>query len=442
MSNIPDITSLSDLLNTSPSQPSVESQQNRNPDILLDQVDQNSHKQIHEYTSDNSKQKLEDDGDIDSDNGDMQLQLPKSELPDDKIEELEKLLNQQSIKLDLSNERNDLIKKRTSLKSSVEELRVKVKYLQNMNEKQRQKDRLGKLLEHNDKRFIESQKPKPVEAPADQDDNEYILNNLHVLPSNDWMKRLNMARKFYPYLEINEAQNTTVYDDKKSTFVRTISYTVISPYLFRLPIEVSINSSDESIMSISIANDNVKEGIMTNFSLLSSSFTKVLVQNYILNGKVDLVMYSLNSLSIAIHKRISTLYKLIRKFRQYIKSESYIGDLLKKQEIEDDATIFSILKSVDNVEFTIPVNGTSNDHFTIKFQWEIVVSNSVNAECASDPKIFLTKDRDIQATEERVPKSSCTIQGANSLFLRLSKEYGIFNAVCILFNNVFHISSG
>ena len=110
MSNIPDITSLSDLLNTSPSQPSVESQQNRNPDILLDQVDQNSHKQIHEYTSDNSKQKLEDDGDIDSDNGDMQLQLPKSELPDDKIEELEKLLNQQSIKLDLSNERNDLIK--------------------------------------------------------------------------------------------------------------------------------------------------------------------------------------------------------------------------------------------------------------------------------------------------------------------------------------------
>ena len=276
-----------------------------------------------------------------------------------------------------------------------------------MNEKQRQKDRLGKLLEHNDKRFIESQKPKPVEAPADQDDNEYILNNLHVLPSNDSMKRLNMAKKFYPYLEINEAQNTTVYDDKKSTFVRTISYTVISPYLFRLPIEVSINSSDESIMSISIANDNVKEGIMTNFSLLSSSFTKVLVQNYILNGKVDLVMYSLNSLSIAIHKRISTLYKLIRKFRQYIKSESYIGDLLKKQEIEDDATIFSILKSVDNVEFTIPVNGTSNDHFTIKFQWEIVVSNSVNAECASDPKIFLTKDRDIQATEERVPKSSC-----------------------------------
>ena len=139
MSNIPDITSLSDLLNTSPSQPSVESQQNRNPDILLDQVDQNSHKQIHEYTSDNSKQKLEDDGDIDSDNGDMQLQLPKSELPDDKIEELEKLLNQQSIKLDLSNERNDLIKKRTSLKSSVEELRVKVKYLQNMNEKQDKK---------------------------------------------------------------------------------------------------------------------------------------------------------------------------------------------------------------------------------------------------------------------------------------------------------------
>ena len=181
-----------------------------------------------------------------------------------------------------------------------------------------------------------------MEAPADQDDNEYILNNLHVLPSNDWMKRLNMAKKFYPYLEINEAQNTTVYDDKKSTFVRTISYTVISPYLFRLPIEVSINSSDESIMSISIANDNVKEGIMTNFSLLSSSFTKVLVQNYILNGKVDLVMYSLNSLSIAIHKRISTLYKLIRKFRQYIKSESYIGDLLKKTRIEEMLQYFEI----------------------------------------------------------------------------------------------------
>lgn len=441
MSNIPDITSLSDLLNTSPSQPSIESQQNRNHNTLLGQDDQNSHKQINEYTSDNLKQK-QDDGDINSANDDNQLHLSKSQLPDDKIEELEKLLNQQSIKLDLSNERNDLIKKRTSLKSSVEELRVKVKYLQNMSEKQRQKDRLGKLLEHNDKRFIESQKPSTVEASADQDDNEYILKNLHVLPSNDWIKRLNMAKKFYPYLEINEAQNTTLYDDKKSTFVRTISYTVISPYLFCLPIEVSINSSDESIMSIAIANDNNKEGIMTNFSLLSPSFTKVLVQNYILNAKIDLVMYSLNSLSIAIHKRILTLYKLIRKYRQYIKSGSYIDDLLKEQEIEDDATIFSILKSVNNVEFKLPVNGTSNDHFVIKFQWEIVITNSVNAECASDPKIFLTKDRDIHTIEEKILRSSCAVQGANSLFLRLSKEYGIYNAVCILFNNVFQISSG
>ncbi|CUM49015.1 uncharacterized protein AC631_03052 [Debaryomyces fabryi] len=441
MSNIPDITSLSDLLNTSPSQPLVENQQDRNPNLLLDQAEK-SQNQIYEYTRNIQQQKNEDNEDINTDTEENRLKVSRSGLPDDKIEELEKLLNQQSIKLDLSNERNDLIKKRTSLKNSVEELRVKVKYLQNTNEKQRQKDRLGKLLEQSDKAFIESQKPKTVEAPVDQDDNEYLLNNLHVLPSNDWIKRLNMAKKFYPYLEISEAQNKTLYNDKKSAFVRSISFTVTSPYIFRIPIEVSINPSDESILSISIPNDDNKEGVITNFSLLSPSFTRVMIQNYMLNGKVDLVMYSLNSLSITIRKRISTLYKLLRNFRQYIKSDSYIGDLIQEQAIEDDSIVFSILKSVDNLEFTIPVNNNSKDNFIIKLQWEIVIANSINADCASDTRVFITKEKDIHAADEKVVKSSFAIRDANSLFVRLSKEYGIFNAVCILLNNIFHISSG
>jgi len=440
MSNIPDITSLSDLLNTSPSQPLVESQQDRSPNLLLDRAEK-SHNQINNLTRNNQQERNEYYEDLNTDAEENRLKTSKGGLPDDKIEDLEKLLNQQSIKLDLSNERNELIKKRTSLKSSIEELRVKVKYLHNTNEKQRQKERLGKLLEQNDQVFIESQKPKAVEAPVDQDDNEYLLKNLHVLPSSDWIKRLNMAKKFCPYLEISEAQNKTFYNDRTNTFIRSIKFTVSSPYLFRLPIEVSINSSDETILSISIPNDDNKEGIVTNFSLLSLSFTRVMIQNYILNRKVDLVMYGLNSLSISIRKRISILYKLLRKFRLYIKSDSYIGDLIQEKEIEDDAIIFSILKSVDNIEFTIPVNNYSKDYFTIKLQWEIVIANSVSADCASDTRVFITKDKDIHTASGTLSKSSFAIKDANSLFLRLSREYGTFNAVCILLDNIFHISS-
>lgn len=432
MSNIPDITTLSDLLNTSPSQPAVEDQKRAIPNSFHDQKDE-KHQQIYEYSQAEQKQILEE-GDDTSGVASLSRPLTKSQLPDAKIEDLEKLLGQQSMKIDLSNERNDLLKKRSTLKTSVDELRIKVKHLQSLNERQNQKARLGKLLEKNDARFLEKQRPKTDSAPETQEDNDYILKNLHVLPSNDWIKRLDLVKKFYTYMEIEKAELMTSYDDKSGALIRTIKFIARSPFLFILPITVMINSTDESIIQIKIPNANDKDGIITSFLLLSPSFTRTFIQNYILCKKLDLVMYSLNSLSIALHKRISAFYKIIRNFRQYVSSGSYIDDLLKDQDTENQNVVFAILKTVDNINFNVPIDEKPNCQFKMTLLWEIILPNSINGDCKGDVKIFLEEYK----LQEDGQTSSRVIEGANSLFLRLSKEYGIFNAVCILFNNVFN----
>lgn len=421
MSNIPDITSLSDLLNTSPSQPVEEKQRNEFPNGILFPDEKQDQSQTNTNVPNNEE---------------------SAKSPDENVDRIEKLLSRQSIKLNLSNERNELVKKRSSLKTSIDELKHKVKHLQDLKKKQIRSNKIGQLLEENSNRFIETEIPKKVPVSMDKDDSASILKNLHVLPSTDWLERLSLVRKFYPHLEIDKVEADTSYDVNKNSFTRTISYIVVSPLLFRLPITININSPDESVSSIHIPDSVGKDGLMTNFIMLSPSFAKVLILNYILNQKVDLMMFSLNSLSMVIHDRISTMYKLIRTFSKYISTKSSLDDLTKEKEVSQHK-INSILKNVDNLQFIIPIEESNTHHFIINLHWEVVLTDTINGECVSRLKLFLIKDVIPNLEKKNIHNSTspCIIRGTNSLFTGLSKEYGVYNAVSIVFKNIFGITT-
>lgn len=431
MSNIQDITSLSDLLATSPSQPLIEEKQKKNlqvglatakslHDIVEDsQEEDNKRREVDSNGNENEPIKpspvnnglIENEGIVidegftdDNDNGEHGPEM------NDEEQELTELLNLRSRKLQLSEERSNLLKKRSSLKLAIEETRLKLTTHRLKKEDESTKIQLQELLENNTNAYLQK------ESNSNISEQEKILKELNVLPSQDWEHRLTLVKKFFTGIEIDKVRTYNEFNDQNE-LERKIEYTVISPLLFRLKVSISVRAIDDSIHEI-----NIDKQASISLSDISNSFYYVFKQNYIRGKKMDLIMYGLNSLSLLTHRRVSIFHKIIRQFRQFVDRNRF-QELIAPEELNNKIKLFSILKSVDKIDLVVPHN---ENEIKLCLVWEIELSHEWLGECESNIKLLLYH-------------KDAHLGDISSLFLKLLSESGVMNALTIIFKTCFNI---
>jgi len=367
MSNIEDITSLSDFLNTSP-------RDNAETGSIL-QLDR--------------------------------LKLVKNVERNDNDEAdsmVKQLMEQTGEKVELNDKRTSLLKQRQRLRNDIEELTLKIHQIKQKQHHQRTQNLLSEFLLKNTNNFAETNRN------VDEDD---VLNKLDVSPSSEWTQRIQLVKKFYPYLEVENISTVNRLDDLNNSLFRIIRYTLVSPLLFKLGIEIIVESRTDSISAITITQNNIAQ--------FSPSFSRILLSNYVPQRKIQLIMYGMNSLSKLVHKRVEIFYQLIRALPNNVDSMRY-GDLIQTKELSDKITLFAMLKLVDSLTFTFT---KESQLVELTLHWEIVLSNTVTGECESKLNLSITK-------EDR-------LIDCQDLFVDLAKSYGLVNALKIILKNSFNI---
>lgn len=313
------------------------------------------------------------------------------------------LFEYHSEKNGLNIRRDELLEQRSKIKSNIDDLNVKLRQLQRKQVESSTNKKLKGLLAENDN-FHTKQ-----ELVLSQDEE---LNKLDVSPLRDWTQRLKFIKKFCPYLEVDNI-NTSQFISG-DLLLRVLEYVLISPLLFK--IQFVITTVDNTISRLKID--------YTQLSLLSTSLTTVFRQNYIPKMKLPLIMYSLNSLSILLHNRVSMFHKLLRGLRKYNTDEKF-NELIQDGQISDNIKLFAILKLESYLNFSISVE---NSVVSFSFHWDIVLLNTVTGECESRLALYLSEgDRALDS---------------NTLFLDLVELYGIGNAINIILKKSFDFDLG
>lgn len=372
MSNIPDITSLSDLLNTSPSQNGDRLPKLQLNEAIVSQMDDNFY---------------------------------GSTTNDDSRLEVEKLLGQQSEKTELNVRRDGLLQERGVLQANIDELNLKVRRLKDQLLQKQAQDKLQSLLKNNSQQYAQG---KSFEVDDEQD----ILQNLHVLPSKNWLDRLKLIRKFLPYLEIDNIHMSQEFS-QNDKLMRILQYCLISPLLFRVLFTVTIFGPQDTVSDLQVD--------YAQLTILSQSFAKVLANNYIPQRKLPLIMFGLNSLSILLHKRIAMFYKLIRLLKNYIDPKFH--EFTLRQEVNDNIKLFATLKLEDCLTFNIPVD---NRLISLSLHWQIVLVDTVTGQCESQLNLYVLEGNQLL--------------DANDIFIDLVNMHGIVQAITIILKNSFNIS--
>lgn len=362
MSNIQDITTLSDILNTSPREPKDE----------LNVANRS--------TSPGA--------------GPLELNRDAASNTHTQVEELIALQEEKST---LTEKKDDLIEKREDIKDEIEQLRLKTKTLLDQR-KQRQAQRKLDVLE-NDKATRkgneETYTTPAVDISSENSDDKDILRRLNVLPSDDWDDRLKFSKMFYEYITL---KNATVGEGNEGT--REISFTVTSKN-FTVFIRILIEKADNSLVSISLPNNNE----LTTISLLSQSFYTVLVKNYVPQVKINLLIYSFNSLAELVSKRLQVMRDLVKLYPLIVNTPSP-------------------QRGTTSLTFKV------NDVNSLVFVWDILLEDSITGELETELKLHTIK---------HLPTQSTTSEVGSDVLVHLSNETDVLTAICLYLKNTYQI---
>jgi central kinetochore subunit CTF19 len=308
--------------------------------------------------------------------------------------------------VELNDKRVSLLKQRQRLRNEIEELTVKIHGIKQKHHHHKTQNLLSEFLVKNTNDFV------TINHDVNEDD---ALNKLDVSPSSDWTQRLQLVGKFYPYLTVENIATLNRLDghSPNNSLFRIIRYSLVSPLLFKVGVEIAIESRTDSISVINITQNNIAQ--------FSPSFSRILLTNYVPEKKIHLIMYGMNTLSKSIHKRVEMFYSLIRALPNNVDSTRF-GDLTQTEELSDEITLFAMLKSVDTLTFTF----TKDTHLVeLTLHWEIVLSNTVTGECERNLSLSMTKEN--------------RLIDCKSLFIDLTRSYGLMNALKIILKNSLNI---
>ena len=426
MSNIPDITSFSDLLST-PLEHSGEEGDDKKATLRASPEDEPITAPGERQIKDKQHDSVADLRDTESKETEVRSHSNRNE----------DLVEQQRLKLELIDRRNELTKNRTALKENNETLKSRINDLEIAVSRQMQDTKLARILARNNDNFLKRHY-KNEDSSKEAEDADLIVNNLNVLPSSNWSERIEKMKFFYNYLDVENVSSRLYFDSGTNEYYRTLVFEATSSELFRVGMTLRIRSYDESIVSTCIQHSE-KDKQVLNLFMLSPSYTRTLMRNYLARNKIDLVMFSLNSCASVIHQRISTFLVLMKMFPTFTNPRRYLGQSIDKFD-EVDENIVRLLKTQDTLKFDVVSPKRSQFRFTVNLQWEVAVGDVITGKCVSDVRLLITREN-IHSVKEMSTEPSYTMSSVGSLFLDLVKDYGVVHAVCIIFNNAFGIES-
>ncbi|KGR12154.1 hypothetical protein MG5_01792 [Candida albicans P57072] len=317
----------------------------------------------------------------------------------------DKLIQLQSLKIQLSEQRDQLIKSRTSSTNELNDLRLRHHQLTQELSKTRKETNIKNLLDANTSQYIKNLEVKNLK------NDDYILNNLNVLPSTDWDLRLTYIKRFVPYLEIDKIRTFNECDSEGS-MIRIIEFQLILPLIFQTSFRLLVDCENDSLKGIEIDD-------LFKISMISNSFYQMVIKNYIPNKKISTLMFGLNSFSKLLHKRMSTINKLVKSFQDNLYDAGKYQDLL---DTSDNKKLFAILQTLDQIELIFTKN---ERQFKIVFNWEIVIGDPLTGICNSRIQLYIIDILDN------------TTKNLSQVFENLLLQYDISTSLTTIIKTVF-----
>lgn len=224
-----------------------------------------------------------------------------------------------------------------------------------------------------------------------------VLHDLNVFPSTNWQDRLLLVRTLLPHIEFDNISSAP-----GESGCRVVCCTLLSPLLFLLQLRFHIDS-DSAINKIEASND----GILL-LRLLAPQYALVVTKNYIPRNKVQVLVYSLNSLAACVHQRTNSFVELTRKYPDLVSN-------VDQNSLGNNSAIYGHLKSIDEIVLTLPETLS-----TIRVVWTIALDDEITGECGNTINLIGPDHK------------------ANELFQMLLRSSSILNAVTSVLSNCYN----
>lgn len=333
--------------------------------------------------------------------GSPQALPPAAMLPNAETDN-ESLLSLQTAKAELVQQRDTLLAKRNDLSVAIERLQGTWDSYQTQSRQYETKKKLEYYLHQNDH---EQEKRLAGEDEVAL----FVLENMHVLPSSDWLRRMDLVGRFYPHMEISHTLLKNIHDSENRLNTE-IQFRLLARGLPILRVLLTVR--DEKVAKLEILQSKKATLLLHK---VSPSFARILETDYVPNGKVDLLVYGYHSLASIQEKRVSILSKLLHQYSQN----------LTRPGAEWDADPFDSLQAIPYVEFQF-THSKTNEPYLVRLYWHLVLNEPFMGQVESELE-FATIQKNNQAV----------LEGASGAFLNLVPDYGVCKAFELIVSNIF-----
>lgn len=313
----------------------------------------------------------------------------------------DRLLVLQTKKVELVQQKEALQQRKKDLEDAIDRLNLTLTDYQRQHKQYETKEKLEYYLNQNDHEY--------ARVTAHDSAAKFVLDNVNVLPSPDWLKRLDLVGKFLPHIDISGAQTRTEHEN--SQLVTVMDFSVLAKGLPTLHVQLRIH--DESILLLEVAN---WEDVSWLLRSVSSSYCNTVKRNYIPNNKVDLLIYGYHSLAKLQHIRVLALTEILSRYNQ----------LVVRPSKDWDKDPYVSLATLPYIELDLQSTGHS---FKVRLFWSLVVEDAVTATAASHVEFAVLGEQD------------SVLSNANEVFLSLVPLHGIVKAFLVMLGNLFGMES-
>lgn len=200
-------------------------------------------------------------------------------------------------KVRLNRARDALIQRRTRLLAEIEALQVRTRHLLGARKQAAAAAASAAAAETANAPNAPADAAGPLALRPQPD--ELLVFNVH--PSSDWPLRLQLAASMLPHLTVADARESSVADRRR------ITYTLESAH-FCLHVDLEVEAAQLVALQLLPRDD-------TALLLVSLSCRDVIMRNYVPRAKINLLMYSADSLAALAAQRHDGLRRLARAYR-------------------------------------------------------------------------------------------------------------------------------
>lgn len=331
-----------------------------------------------------------------------------SRSPDSSVEsvpdsEFDKLIELQTRRSDLIKKRDLLLRKKLDLQEDKMRLNERLASYKGQKLQLEAKKKLEFFLHQNDHEISKLSAPDRAAS--------FVLENLDVFSSPDWISRGKIIGRFYPNMSITNFATKIAFENGARS--HSIEFTMEG---YGMPLlEIFVEVTDETVTGLSISNWTSVSSLLHQ---ISPTFQEYLESGYLRQLKLDMLFYSYNCLSRVQHQKISVFWMIIKQYLSFICNFS--------TSVKLDLECLKYLMHQQYIELAID---KFEKTFLVRLEWTPILQDYNLGEIQSD--ICFT----IFTSELKI------IGNAREVFIRLAKEYGVSKAFNLMIFNLFEIET-